>query len=185
MTNPLTTMEEAIAVIAALDIDRWMKRTIYHDIKYGYSFGAINEEALLTRRRNWPLYTYLLPDGSSCHIAGDLLNRMVDNARLRRRAVQRRDAISEPLLEAQRKKQYYNQQSHARVGDLMPGCLAEYGWVDYLAGGPRAAGGDGGGGALAQAPQRRAGAASAASGGTGQEADDTGEGAVADAGGDV
>jgi hypothetical protein len=183
--NTLTTLEEAVAFIAALDLDRWTKKAIYSDITYGYSFGAVNEEALLTRRRTWALYTYLLPDGISCHIAGDLLNAMVDNARQRLRAHRHRDALSEAVEQIQNDRKRYNLLSYASVGDPVPGRLAEYGWVDYLAGGTRAAARDGGGGAASQAPQRRAGPASAATDSMGQAADGTGEGAVPDAGGDV
>ena len=183
--NTLTTLEEDIAFIAALDLDRWTKKAIYSDITYGYSFGAVNEDALLTRRRTWALYTYLLPDGISCHITGDLLDMMVDNARQRLRAHRHRDALGEAVEQIQNDRKRYNLLSYAGVGDPVPGRLAEYGWVDYLAGGTRAAPRDGGGGAASQAPQRRGGPPPAAADSMGQEADATGEGAIADDRGDA
>ena len=154
--NTATTLKEAIFLIHDLDLERFSKHTLFLDLKYGYSFGAANEHDLLhTRRRKFPIYTYYLPDGASFHCAGELLESMVKNARQRIRAVHDRDVISEASIETQDRKEKYNKLSDAGMGDVVPGRLAEYGWVDYLAGGPTAAPSDRGGGALAQAPERR------------------------------
>jgi hypothetical protein len=171
--NTANTLKEAIDLIDGLDLERFSKHTLYLDLKYGYSFGAANEHDLLhTRKRKFAVYTYYLPDGASFHCAGELLENMVKNARQRIRAVHDRDVISEASLKTQDRKEQYNKLTDAGVGDVVPGRLAEYGWVDYLAGGPTAAPANRGGGALAQTPERRPPAAQRKPHGSGEEADD-------------
>ena len=151
----VTTRQELIDALSAADLERWTKRSIYHDVTSGYTFGAANRDDLLTRKRKYPLYTYTMPDVFTINIDGELLQAMVKNAQQRVRAVAKRESAFAPVRDIQDRKVAANQQSHARVGDERPNTLAEYGWVDYLAGGPSADRGDGGGSTLAQAPQRR------------------------------
>ena len=151
----VTTRQELIDALTGLDLPRWTKRSIYQDIKYGYTFGAANHDDLLTRKRKYPLYTYIMPDVITINIDGELLQAMVKNAQQRVRAVNKRESAYAPVRDIQDRKVAANQQSHARVGDERPNTLAEYGWVDYLAGGPSADRGDGAGDPVAQASQRR------------------------------
>ena len=151
----VTTRQELIDALTGLDVERWTKRAIYQDIKYGYTFGAINHDDLLTRKRKYPLYTYTMPDVITINIDGELLETMVKNARQRVRAVEKRERAYAPVRISQDRKVAANQQSHVGVGDECAGTLAAYGWVDYLAGSPGADRGDGAGGALGEAPQRR------------------------------
>ena len=154
----VTTKQELIDALTELDVERWTKRAIYQDIKYGYTFGAANHDDLLTRKRKYPLYTYTMytmPDTFTVSIDGELLETMTTNARQRVRAVEKRERAYAPVRIAQDRKVTANQQSHTRVGDECAGLLAAYGWVDHLAGGPGADRGDQGGGALPEAAQRR------------------------------
>jgi len=150
----VASRQELIDALTGLDVERWTKRAIYQDIKYGYTFGAANHDDLLTRKRKYPLYTYTMPDVITINIDGELLETMVTNARQRVRAVEKRERAYAPVRIAQDRKVAANQQSHARVGDECAGLLAAYGWVDHLAGGPGADRGDQGGGALPKAAQR-------------------------------
>ncbi len=151
----VTTRQELIDALSAADLERWTKRSIYHDVTSGYTFGAANRDDLLTRRRKYPLYTYTMPDVFAINIDGELLQAMVKNAQQRVRAVAKRESAYAPVRASQNRKIAANKQSYARVGDERPNTLAEYGWVDYLAGGPSVDRGDGGGSTVAQAPQRR------------------------------
>jgi hypothetical protein len=151
----VTTRQELIDALSAADLERWTKRSIYHDVTSGYTFGAANRDDLLTRKRKYPLYTYTMPDVFQINIDGELLQAMVKNAQQRVRAVAKRESAYAPVRDLQDRKVAANQQSHARVGDERTNTLAEYGWVDYLAGGPGADRGDGGRSTVAQAPQRR------------------------------
>ena len=151
----ITTPQQLIDVLTDLDVERWTKRSIYQDIKYGYTFGAANRDDLLTRKRKYPLYTYTMPDVFTINIDGELLQAMVKNAQQRVRAVAKRESTFAPVRDIQDRKVAANQQSHARVGDERTNTLSEYGWVDYLAGDPGADRGDGAGDTVAQAPQRR------------------------------
>ena len=150
----ITTPQQLIDVLTDLDVERWTKRSIYQDIKYGYTFGAANHDDLLTRKRKYAIYTYTMPDVFTINIDGELLEAMVKNAQQRVRAVAKRESAYAPVRASQNRKIAANQQSHARVGDECAGLLAAYGWVDYLAGGTGAVGGAGAGDTLAQAPQR-------------------------------
>ena len=155
MTNIAHTLKDAVQLIDGLDLERWSKRAIYNDLRYGYTFGAANEDALLnSRKRKFPTYTYYLPDGQSFHCAGELLSDMVKNARKRLKAVRARNDISEALDRKRDVISQGNQLSDASVGDPVPGRLAAYGFVDYLDGGVGAMRGDRGGGTVAEAPER-------------------------------
>ena len=155
MTNIAHTLDEAIQLIDALPLERFSKRALYKDLKYGYTFSIANEDALLnSRKRKFPTYTYYLPDGQSFHCAGELLADMVKNARKRLRAVQARNDISEALDRKRDVINAGNQLSDASVGDPVPGRLAAYGFVDYLDGGVGAMRSDRGGGTVATAPER-------------------------------
>ena len=154
MTNIAHTLQDAVQLIDGLDLERWSKRAIYNDLRYGYTFGAANEDALLnSRKRKFPTYTYYLPDGQSFHCAGELLSDMVKNARKRLRAVQARNDISAALDRKRDVINAGNQLSDASVGDPVPGRLARYGFVDYLDGGVGAMRGERGGGTVATAPE--------------------------------
>ena len=155
MTNIAQTLDEAIQLLAALPLERFSKRALYKDLKYGYTFSIANEDALLnSRKRKFPTYTYYLPDGQSFHCAGELLADMVKNARKRLRAVRARNDISEAFNRKRDVISQGNQLSDASVGDPVPGRLAAYGFVDYLDGGVGAMRGDRGGGTVAEAPER-------------------------------
>ena len=155
MTNIAQTLDEAIQLIDALPLERFSKRALYKDLKYGYTFSIANEDALLnSRKRKFPTYTYYLPDGQSFHCAGELLSDMIKNARKRLRAVQARNDISEAFDRKRDVISQGNQLSDASVGDPVPGRLAAYGFVDYLDGGVGAMRGDRGGGTVAEAPER-------------------------------
>ena len=155
MTNIAHTLDEAIQLIDALPLERFSKRALYKDLKYGYTFSIANEDALLnSRKRKFPTYTYYLPDGQSFHCAGELLADMVKNARKRLRAVQARNDISEAFNRKRDVISQGNQLSDASVGDPVPGRLAAYGFVDYLDGGVGAMRSDRGGGPVAEAPER-------------------------------
>ena len=155
MTNIAHTLKDAVQLIDGLDLERWSKRAIYNDLRYGYTFGAANEDALLnSRKRKFPTYTYYLPDGQSFHCAGELLANMVKNARQRLKAVRARNDISEALNRKRDVINAGNQLSDASVGDPVPGRLARYGFVDFLDGGVGAMRGDRGGGTVAEAPER-------------------------------
>ena len=155
MTNIAHTLDEAIQLIDALPLERFSKRALYKDLKYGYTFSIANEDALLnSRKRKFPTYTYYLPDGQSFHCAGELLSDMVKNARKRLKAVRARNDISEALDRKRDVISQGNQLSDASVGDPVPGRLAAYGFVDYLDGGVGAMRGDRGGGTVATAPER-------------------------------
>ena len=155
MTNIAHTLQDAVQLIDGLDLERGSKRAIYNDLRYGYTFGAANEDALLnSRKRKFPTYTYYLPDGQSFHCAGELLSDMVKNARKRLKAVRARNDISEALDRKRDVISQGNQLSDASVGDPVPGRLAAYGFVDYLDGGVGAMRGDRGGGTVATAPER-------------------------------
>ena len=155
MTNIAHTLKDAVQLIDGLDLERWSKRAIYNDLRYGYTFAIANEDALLnSRKRKFPTYTYYLPDGQSFHCAGELLADMVKNARQRLKAVRARNDISEALDRKREVIHQGNQLSDASVGDPVPGRLARYGFVDYLDGGVGAMRGDRGGGPVAQAPER-------------------------------
>ena len=149
----VTTPQQLIDVLTDLDVERWTKRSIYQDIKHGYTFGAANHDDLLTRKRKYALYTYTMPDIFTINIDGELLKAMVKNAQQRVRAVAKRESAYAPVRISQDRKESANQQSHARVGDECAGTLAAYGWVDYLAGGPSVDRGAGAGDTLAQAAQ--------------------------------
>ena len=155
MTNIAQTLDEAIQLIDALPLERFSKRALYKDLKYGYTFSIANEDALLnSRKRKFPTYTYYLPDGQSFHCAGELLADMVKNARKSLRAVQARNDISEAFDRKRDVISQGNQLSDASVGDPVPGRLAAYGFVDYLDGGVGAMRSDRGGGTVAEAPER-------------------------------
>ena len=155
MTNIAHTLDEAIQLIDGLDLERWSKRAIYNDLRYGYTFSIANEDALLnSRKRKFPTYTYYLPDGQSFHCAGELLSDMVKNARQRLKAVRARNDISEALNRKRDVINAGNQLSDASVGDPVPGRLARYGFVDFLDGGVGAMRSDRGGGPVAEAPER-------------------------------
>ena len=155
MTNIAHTLDEAIQLIDALPLERFSKRALYKDLKYGYTFSIANEDALLnSRKRKFPTYTYYLPDGQSFHCAGELLSDMVKNARKRLKAVRARNDISEALDRKRDVINAGNQLSDASVGDPVPGRLAAYGFVDYLDGGVGAMRSDRGGGPVAEAPER-------------------------------
>ena len=155
MTNIAHTLQDAVQLIDGLDLERWSKRAIYNDLRYGYTFGAANEDALLnSRKRKFPTYPYYLPDGQSFHCAGELLSDMIKNARKRLRAVQARNDISEAFDRKRDVISQGNQLSDASVGDPVPGRLAAYGFVDYLDGGVGAMRGDRGGNTVAEAPER-------------------------------
>ena len=155
MTNIAHTLKDAVQLIDGLDLERWSKRAIYNDLRYGYTFAIANEDALLnSRKRKFPTYTYYLPDGQSFHCAGELLSDMVKNARKRLKAVRARNDISEALNRKRDVINAGNQLSDASVGDPVPGRLAAYGFVDYLDGGVGAMRGDRGGGTVAEAPER-------------------------------
>ena len=155
MTNIAHTLKDAVQLIDGLDLERWSKRAIYNDLRYGYTFGAANEDALLnSRKRKFPTYTYYLPDGQSFHCAGELLADMVKNARKRLKAVRARNDISEALDRKRDVINAGNQLSDASVGDPVPGRLAAYGFVDFLDGGVGAMRSDRGGGPMAEAPER-------------------------------
>ena len=83
----VTTRQELIDALSAADLERWTKRSIYHDVTSGYTFGAANRDDLLTRKRKYPLYTYTMPDVFTINIDGELLEAMVKNAQQRVRAV--------------------------------------------------------------------------------------------------
>ena len=151
----VTTPQQLIDVLRHLDVERWTKRSIYSDIKHGYTFGAANYDDLLTRKRKYPLYTYTMPDVITIHIDGELLEKMVQNARQRVRAVAKRESTFASIRASQDRKIKANQQSHVGVGDECAGLLAAYGWVDHLTGSAGADRSDRGGSALAQAAQRR------------------------------
>jgi len=186
MTNIANTLQEAVPMIDSLTLDRWAKRAIYNDLRYGYTFGAQNEQALLnSRKRKFPTYTYYLPDGQSFHCAGELLQDMIKNARQRIRAVRQRNDDS-AVVGAQREViRAGNQLSNDAVGDPVPGRLAEYGFVDYLDGGVSAMRGSSRGGAVAQAPQRPEPAAPQQSDRDGDDTHDQSAPAVAVAGSDT
>ena len=155
MTNIAQTLDEAIQLIDALPLERFSKRSIYNDLRYGYTFSIANEDALLnSRKRKFPTYTYYLPDGQSFHVAGELLADMIKNARKRLRAVQARNDISEALDRKRDVISQGNQLSDASVGDPVPGRLAAYGFVDYLDGGVGAMRGDRGRSPVAEAQER-------------------------------
>ena len=155
MTNIAHTLDEAVQLIDALPLERFSKRALYKDLKYGYTFSIANEDALLnSRKRKFPTYTYYLPDGQSFHCAGELLSDMVKNARKRLKAVRARNDISEALDRKRDVINAGNQLSDASVGAPVPGRLARYGFVDYLDGGVGAMRGDRGGGPVAEAPER-------------------------------
>jgi len=155
MTNIAHTLKDAVQLIDGLDLERWSKRAIYNDLRYGYTFAIANEDALLnSRKRKFPTYTYYLPDGQSFHCAGELLANMVKNARQRLKAVRARNDISEALNRKRDVINAGNQLSDASVGDPVPGRLARYGFVDFLDGGVGAMRGDRGGGTVAEAPER-------------------------------
>ena len=186
MTNIANTLQEAVPMIDSLTLDRWAKRAIYNDLRYGYTFGAANEQALLnSRKRKFPTYTYYLPDGQSFHCAGELLHDMVKNARQRIRAVRQRNDDS-AVVGAQREViRKGNQLANDAMGDPVPGRLAAYGFVDYLDGGVSAMRGSSGGGAVAQASQRPEPAAPQQSNRDGDDTHDQSAPAVAVAGGDT
>ena len=69
----ITTPQQLIDVLTDLDVERWTKRSIYQDIKYGYTFGAANHDDLLTRKRKYAIYTYTMPDVFTINIDGELL----------------------------------------------------------------------------------------------------------------
>ena len=153
--NIANTLDEAVPLINALPLERFSKRSIYNDLRYGYTFSIANEDALLnSRKRKFPTYTYYLPDGQSFHVAGELLDTMVKNARKRLKAVQARNDISEALDRKRDVISQGNQLSDASVGDPVPGRLAAYGFVDYLDGGVGAMRGDRGRSPVAEAPER-------------------------------
>jgi hypothetical protein len=153
--NIANTLDEAVPLINALPLERFSKRSIYNDLRYGYTFSIANEDALLnSRKRKFPTYTYYLPDGQSFHVAGELLDTMVKNARTRLRAVRARNDISEALERKREVIDAGNKLSNATVGDPVPGRLARYGFVDFLDGGVGAMRGDRGGGPVAKAPER-------------------------------
>jgi len=155
MTNIAHTLQDAIQLIDGLDLERWSKRAIYNDLRYGYTFAIANEDALLnSRKRKFPTYTYYLPDGQSFHCAGELLSDMVKNARQRLKAVRARNDISEAFNRKRDVINAGNQLSDASVGDPVPGRLARYGFVDYLDGGVGAMRSDRGGGTVAEAQER-------------------------------
>ena len=155
MSNIAKTLDEAVPLINALPLERWSKRAIYNDLRYGYTFAIGNEDALLnSRKRKFPTYTYYLPDGQSFHVAGELLTNMVKNARTRLRAVRARNDISEALERKREVIDAGNKLSNATVGDEVPGRLARFGFVDFLDGGVGAMRCDHGGDALAQAQER-------------------------------
>ena len=155
MSNIAKTLDEAVPLINALPLERWSKRAIYNDLRYGYTFAIGNEDALLnSRKRKFPTYTYYLPDGQSFHVAGELLTNMVKNARTRLKAVRERNVISEALDRKRDVINAGNQLSDASVGDEVPGRLARFGFVDFLDGGVGAMRCDHGGDALAQAQER-------------------------------
>ena len=155
MTNIAHTLKDAVQLIDGLDLERWSKRAIYNDLRYGYTFSIANEDALLnSRKRKFPTYTYYLPDGQSFHCAGELLANMVKNARQRLKAVRARNDISEALNRKRDVINAGNQLSDASVGDPVPGRLARYGFVDFLNGGVGAMRSDRGGGPVAEAPER-------------------------------
>ena len=55
MTNIAHTLDEAIQLIDALPLERFSKRALYKDLKYGYTFSIANEAALLnSRTRKFP-----------------------------------------------------------------------------------------------------------------------------------
>ena len=155
MNNIAKTLDEAVPLIDALPLERWSKRAIYNDLRYGYTFAIGNEDALLnSRKRKFPTYTYYLPDGQSFHVAGELLTNMVKNARTRLKAVRARNDISEAF---ERKREVIaagNKLSNATVGDPVADRLAAYGFVDFLSDGVGAMRSDHGGDALAQAQER-------------------------------
>ena len=155
MNNIAKPLDEAVPLINALPLERWSKRAIYNDLRYGYTFAIGNEDALLnSRKRKFPTYTYYLPDGQSFHCAGELLSDMVKNARKRLKAVRARNDISEAFNRKRDVINAGNQLSDASVGDRVPGRLAAYGFVDFLDGGVGAMRSDRGGGTGAEAPER-------------------------------
>ena len=186
MTNIANTLQEAVPMIDSLTLDRWAKRAIYNDLRYGYTFGAANEQALMnSRKRKFPTYTYYLPDGQSFHCAGELLSDMVKNPRKRLRAVQARNDISEALDRKRDVINAGNQLSDASMGDRVPGRLAAYGFVDFLDGGVGAMRSERGGGTVATAPERSERPAPQQPDRGGDRPHDQSAAAVAVAGGDV
>jgi hypothetical protein len=186
MTNIAHTLQDAVQLIDGLDLERWSKRAIYNDLRYGYTFAIANEDALLnSRKRKFPTYTYYLPDGQSFHCAGELLSDMVKNARKRLRAVQARNDISAALDRKRDVINAGNQLSDASVGDPVPGRLAAYGFVDYLDGGVGAMRSDRGGGTVAEAPERPKRPAPQQPDRSSDDTHDQSAAAVAVAGGDV
>ena len=155
MNNIAKTLDEAVPLINALPLERWSKRAIYNDLRYGYTFAIGNEDALLnSRKRKFSTYTYYLPDGQSFHVAGELLTNMVKNARTRLRAVRARNDISEALERKREVIDAGNKLSNATVGDPVADRLAAYGFVDFLSDGVGAMRSDHRGDALAEAQER-------------------------------
>jgi len=155
MTNIAYTLDEAIQLIDALPLERFSKRALYKDLKYGYTFAIGNEDALLnSRKRKFPTYTYYLPDGQSFHCAGELLDTMVKNARQRLRAVRARNDISKALERKREVIDAGNKLSNATVGDPVADRLAAYGFVDFLSDGVGAMRSDHRRDALAQTQER-------------------------------